>query len=64
MLIVLSSIVALVVWVLLFGLGIKGFDGFMLSLLIVLTAGVIHLMLPFLPGRRRGEERPDPAPYL
>jgi hypothetical protein len=64
MLIVLSAATAMVIWIILWGLGAKGFDGFMIALLIVLLATTAHLLLPYLPGNRKGEDDPvDPAPY-
>jgi len=51
-------------WVLLWGLGAKGLDAMLLSLLIMILAAVVHVVLPFLPGNRaRRTEDPDPAPF-
>jgi Mn2+/Fe2+ NRAMP family transporter len=62
--VLLTSIVAIVLWVLLWGLDVKAFDAFMLSLLIVVLAGAAYVVKPFLPGNRQADaERPDPAPY-
>jgi hypothetical protein len=64
MLLVLSAATAMVVWIVLWALGAKGFDAFMLALLIVLLGSTLNLILPFLPGKRRGVDEPvDPAPF-
>lgn len=42
---------ALVLWVVLWSLDVKGFDAFMLSTGIILLATVARLLVPFLPGR-------------
>jgi hypothetical protein len=64
MLLVLSTAVAMVIWITLWGLGAKGFDGFMVAILIVLLAATVHLVLPYLPGRRKAVDAPaDPAPF-
>jgi hypothetical protein len=64
MLIVLSTAAAMIIWIILWALGIKGFDGFLAAILIVLLAATVHLVLPYLPGNRRGRDEPaDPAPF-
>ena len=65
MVLLLSGIVAVVVWVLVWALFLSGFDGFLIAIVIVLIGATIQLILPYLPGRREaGEDHPDPAPYL
>jgi hypothetical protein len=64
MLLVLSTAAAMVLWVILWALGAKGFDAFLVALLLVLIAGTVSLMLPYLPGRRRASDQTqDPAPF-
>ena len=64
MLIVLSTAVAMVLWVVAWGLGVKGFDAFLVALMIVLIASTMQLILPFLPGHRKAaDDAPDPAPF-
>jgi hypothetical protein len=43
----------LVVWIVLWALGSKGFDAFMLSLAIILVGGSLRILAGYLPGRRR-----------
>ena len=52
MIIYLSAIVGLVLWVVLWAIGVKGFDGFLLTMLIALAGAVIQGALPYLPGNR------------
>jgi hypothetical protein len=65
MLLVLSAATAMIVWIVLFALGAKGFDGFLVALVVMLLAAVVNLLLPYLPGNRRAQDEPrDPAPFL
>lgn len=52
MIIVVSAIVGLSIWVVLWALNVKGFDGFMLVLLILLIGVLVRTVLPYLPGNR------------
>jgi hypothetical protein len=51
--IILTLIAGLVVWVVLWAIGAKSFDAFMITVLMLVIAGGAHLLLPHLPGRRR-----------
>ena len=63
MLIVVSVAVGMILWVVLWALGAKGFDTGMLFLLIVLLAATVRALLVSLPGNKRPEEAaPDAAP--
>jgi hypothetical protein len=64
MLLVLSTAAALVLWIILWALGAKGFDAFMVSIVIILLSATASAILPFLPGNRKGTDEPvDPAPF-
>ena len=64
MLLVLSAAAAMVIWIILWALGTKGFDGFLVALMVVLLAATVNLVLPYLPGNRKGKDDPvDPAPF-
>jgi hypothetical protein len=52
MLTLIAVIVGSVLWTVTWAIGLKGFDGFLLFLLIVLGATTLQMMLPYLPGRR------------
>jgi len=41
------------IWVVLWAVGVKAIDGFMLFLLIVLGAAIAHIVTPYLPGNRQ-----------
>jgi hypothetical protein len=43
----------LVVWIVLWALGAKGFDAFMLAALIMLVGACVRIVAGYLPGRRR-----------
>ena len=49
---VTATAFALGLWVLLWGLGAKGIDAAMLSLVILITAAAAHIIIPMLPGNR------------
>lgn len=42
----------LVLWIILWSIGVKGFDAFMLTALILFLAATIRIVLPTLPGNR------------
>jgi hypothetical protein len=49
----LTFIAGLVIWVVLWAIGIKGFDAFMITIVMVLIAAAAHIIAPFLPGNQR-----------
>jgi Mn2+/Fe2+ NRAMP family transporter len=52
--ILLTLIVGLVLWIVLWGTSLmKSFDAFLIGMLLVLLAATVRMMLPFLPGGRR-----------
>jgi hypothetical protein len=50
--ILLTTIAGLVVWIVLWSLGIKSFDAFMITVLMIVIAATAHIVAPFLPGNR------------
>ncbi len=50
---ILTVTAGLVVWVVLWALGAKGFDAFMLAVLIMLVGACLRILSGYLPGRRR-----------
>lgn len=50
---ILTTAVGLVLWVVLWAVGAKGFDAFMLTLLLVIVAATARMIFPFLPGNRQ-----------
>ena len=64
MIVVLSAAVGLILWVVLWSIGAKGFDGGMLFLLVVLGAATIKGVAGLLPGNQEADEAvPDAAPF-
>ena len=51
----LTTCAGLVIWIVLWALGVKSFDAFLLTLLMVIIAGTARIVTPYLPGNR-----PDP----
>jgi hypothetical protein len=49
----LTLIAGLVIWVVLWALGAKAFDSFMITVVMVVIAAAVHLVTPYLPGNRR-----------
>ena len=50
--ILLTTIAGLVVWIVLWSIGVKSFDAFMITVLMVVIAATAHIFAPFLPGNR------------
>jgi hypothetical protein len=50
---IFSLTAGLVVWIVLWSIGVKSFDAFMLTMVIVLLAAGTRIVLPFLPGNQR-----------
>jgi hypothetical protein len=50
---VLAVTAGLMVWIVLWALGAKGFDAFMLAALIMLVGACARILAGYLPGRRR-----------
>jgi hypothetical protein len=49
---VLTVTAGLIVWIVLWALGSKGFDAFMLSAAIILVGASVRILSGYLPGRR------------
>jgi hypothetical protein len=49
---VLAVTAGLIVWVVLWALGAKGFDAFMLATVIILVGACVKIISSYLPGRR------------
>jgi hypothetical protein len=45
--------IGLIIWIVLWAIGAKSFDAFMITLLLVLVGGTAKLVAPHLPGRKR-----------
>ena len=49
---ILTVTAGLIVWIVLWALGSKGFDAFMLSAVIILVGASVRILSGYLPGRR------------
>jgi len=49
----LTSTLALCLWVVLWALGVKGFDGMLLTIVIVLIGATVRSLAKYLPGAQR-----------
>jgi hypothetical protein len=49
---VLTVTAGLIIWIVLWALGAKGFDSFMLATVIILVGASLKILAGYLPGRR------------
>jgi hypothetical protein len=49
---VVATTFGLVVWLVMWALGVKAFDSFMITVLVVLVGATMRILLPYLPGKR------------
>jgi hypothetical protein len=49
---VVATTFGLIVWLVLWALGIKAFDSFMITVLVALVAATVRMLAPYLPGNR------------
>jgi hypothetical protein len=52
----LTTVAGLVVWIVLWSLGVKSFDAFLITTLMVLVAATARIFAPYLPGNRSDDE--------
>lgn len=50
---ILTVTASLLVWIVLWAMGFKSFDGFWIGGILVLIAATVRILGPFLPGPRR-----------
>jgi hypothetical protein len=51
--VLLTLIAGLVIWIVLWALGAKSFDAFMITVVMVVVAAAVSIVTPHLPGSRR-----------
>jgi hypothetical protein len=49
---VVATTIGLVAWIVLWAIGVKAFDAFLVTIAVVLLAAVARILAPFLPGER------------
>jgi hypothetical protein len=52
----LTTCVGLVLWIILWALGAKAFDAFLITILLVIIAATVRIVTPYLPGNRPGPD--------
>ena len=50
--VLLATTAGLIVWIVLWAIGVKSFDAFLVPVLLALVAVTLRLLAPYLPGRR------------
>jgi hypothetical protein len=51
---VVVTTVGLVIWLVMWALGIKAMDSFMITVLLVVLGATMRIIAPYLPGNREG----------
>jgi hypothetical protein len=49
-----ATATGLVIWIVLWAIGLKAFDAFLITLAIVLVTQVLRGLVSYMPGRRQG----------
>ena len=47
-----TLIAGLVLWIVLWSIGVKSIDAFMITIVMLVVAATLHIIMPFLPGNR------------
>ena len=50
--ILLTTIAGLVLWIVLWAIGVKSFDAFMITVFMIVVAATAHIFSQYLPGNR------------
>jgi hypothetical protein len=58
-----TFVAGLVLWIVLWAIDVKAIDAFLLTLVLVLVAVVMHIVWPMLPGNRRPTGPTDQPPF-
>jgi hypothetical protein len=51
---VVATTVGLVIWIVMWALGIKAVDAFLITVLLILLGATMRIIAPYLPGNRDG----------
>jgi hypothetical protein len=51
--VIVATTFGLIIWIVLWAIGIKAVDAFMITVLIALVAATLRMLAPYLPGNRR-----------
>jgi hypothetical protein len=53
----LTLIAGLAIWIVLWAIGVKGIDAFLITILMMLVAAALHSVVRYLPGKRDPDAR-------
>ena len=56
--ILLTLIAGLVLWIVLWAIGTKSFDAFLITLVMLIVASAVHFVVRYLPGNREQDRQP------
>ena len=56
--ILLTLIAGLVIWIVMWAIGFKSFDAFMITMVLVILAVAAHFVARYLPGNRDPDRQP------
>jgi hypothetical protein len=51
---VVATTFGLIIWIVMWALGVKPFDSFLITVLVVLLGATARMLAPYLPGNRGG----------
>jgi hypothetical protein len=51
--VIVATTFGLILWIVLWAIGVKAFDAFMITVLIALVGVMVRMLSPYLPGNRR-----------
>ena len=49
---ILTTTFGLIVWIVLWALGAKAIDSFMITVVVILVGATVRMLVPYLPGNR------------
>ena len=55
-----TTMTGLVIWIVLWAIGVKSVDAFLLTLFLILVAAAGRIFGPYLPGSKRSDEQDQP----
>ncbi len=50
--VIVATTAGLILWIVMWALGVKAFDAFMITVLIAVVAATVRMLTPYLPGNR------------
>jgi hypothetical protein len=54
----LTLIAGLVLWIVLWAIGVKSFDAFLITMVMMIVASAAHFVVGYLPGNRNQDRQP------